>query len=92
MSRPPSIIPSSRINLAIPEDLRMKLDILLFSEVEGRVPKGAYQEFFSTRIREFFGWRRLSLEPFGYPQGFFITGPKEMLEYIEQSLKEKVLP
>jgi hypothetical protein len=42
------------MNLHLPEDIRAKLDVYLFSAVEGRVPKGAYQAFFIERINEFF--------------------------------------
>jgi hypothetical protein len=54
MPRKPNIIPSIRLGTTIPEDLRAKLDLYLFSEIEGRVPQGAYQRFICERIREFF--------------------------------------
>jgi hypothetical protein len=38
----------------LPEDVRAKLDILLWSAVEKRVPLGAYQAFFLERIRDYF--------------------------------------
>lgn len=52
MPRPRAAIPRRLLNLALPEDLRARLDLHLYSEVEGRVPQGAYQEFFSRLIRE----------------------------------------
>lgn len=52
--RPANIIPSSRLELQIRADMRARLDIHLFSDVEGRVPKGAYAAFFDQRLREFF--------------------------------------
>jgi hypothetical protein len=54
MSRRPNIIPTTPLTLKLPEDLRAKLDLYLISELEGRVPKGKYQEFFIARIKEFF--------------------------------------
>lgn len=54
MSRRPNIMKGSRINLVLPADIRTKLDLYLFSEAEGRVPMGAYQQFFVERIQEFF--------------------------------------
>ncbi len=54
MSRPPNIIPSVALKLKLPEDLRGKLDLYLYSESEGCVPKGSYQRFFVTLINEFF--------------------------------------
>jgi hypothetical protein len=54
MPRRPNIDRPTRLELKLPESLRAKLDLHLFSEVEGRVPKGGYQAFFEQRIREFF--------------------------------------
>lgn len=54
MSRKPNLIRTVRLDLGLPEDLRAKLDLLLFSPVEGRVPLGAYQRFFIERLNEFF--------------------------------------
>lgn len=54
MPAPLKIIRSTRITLWIPDDKRAKLDLYLFSAAEGRVPKGAYTQFFSTMIDRFF--------------------------------------
>lgn len=53
--KPPKIIRPSKLTMSLPEDIRAKLDLHLFSEVENRVPMGAYQRFFIERIQEFFG-------------------------------------
>ena len=54
MPRPPNIIRPIKLTTTIPEDLMARLQIHLFSDVEGRVPQGAYQQFLCDRIREFF--------------------------------------
>lgn len=54
MARPKQIIRSVPCNISLPEDLKARIDLHLFSEVEGRVPFGAYREFFSMLIREHF--------------------------------------
>ncbi len=54
MSRRPNIIPPSQLCLKLPSDLRTKLDLYLWSDLENRVPKGKYQEFFIERIKEYF--------------------------------------
>jgi hypothetical protein len=54
MSRPSRIIRPVKITTYIPEDLRAQLALFLYSEVEGRIPLGAYANFFTERIREFF--------------------------------------
>lgn len=52
--RPPNVMRPIQLTTNIPEDLRAKLDLHLFSQVEGRVPHGAYSRFLAERIREFF--------------------------------------
>lgn len=52
--KPRKIIRPQSLHLHLPEDVMAKLYIHLFSEVEGRVPMGAYQRFLSARIREYF--------------------------------------
>lgn len=52
--RPPKIMRPVKLSTVLPEDLRAKLDIHLYSAVEGRVPHGAYSKFLSERVREFF--------------------------------------
>lgn len=52
--RPPNVIPSMRINLLLPADIKARLDLHLFSEVECCIPKGAYARFFETLTRDFF--------------------------------------
>jgi hypothetical protein len=54
MGRKPNIIPTIKLGVWIPEDLRTKMDLYLLSSVEGRVPKGAYQRFICELLREFF--------------------------------------
>jgi hypothetical protein len=54
MPRKPFIEGRFHLNLSLPETMRAKLDMLLWSPAEGRVPRGAYQAFFIDRINEFF--------------------------------------
>ncbi len=75
--------------LKLPASTRTRLDLFLYSELEQRVPQGAYQNFFLERIREFFESRRLDLTPFGL-QGFYVFGPKDMVEALSKKLKEIV--
>ena len=59
--RKPNLEGSIATNLHLPASARTRLDLLLFSEVEGRVPKGAYQRFFLERLHEFFNLRTADL-------------------------------
>jgi hypothetical protein len=54
MPRRPNIEPSIALQLWLPESLRARLDIHLWSEVEGGVPRGAYQRFFIERLKSYF--------------------------------------
>jgi len=64
MAAPKKIIPSRSLHLHLPEDLQAQVDLRLFSEAENRIPKGAYQKFFSDLLREHFTARPLDLAPF----------------------------
>lgn len=75
------------LHTSLRTSVRAILEVNLFSSVEGRVPKGAYQEFFEARIQEHFSWGTLDLTPFGYPPGSFVRGPKEVLEQLSLSLR-----
>ena len=54
MSRRPNIRRPVPLHINLPEDIRAKLDLYLWSAVENRVPVGAYSKFFCERIREYF--------------------------------------
>ena len=86
MSRRPNLEPNTRLTLCLPESVRARLDLLLFSELEGQVPRGKYQEFFLLRISEFLSSRRLSLLPWGIPGE--VSGSKESIEALERKLNE----
>lgn len=87
MPRKPDLDRPIPLNLKLPERIRARLDLFLFSPLEGRVRQGSYQEFFLVRIQEFFDWKRLDLAPYGFAPGYFIAGPREMVEAIERRLK-----
>lgn len=54
MARKPNLERSIALRLQLPESVRTRLDILLFSEIEGRVPRGAYQSFFIGLLTKHF--------------------------------------
>jgi hypothetical protein len=63
MPRRPNIEASAKINLALPESEKAWLDLFLFSEAEQRIPRGAYQEFFLARLREFRERMKVNVQP-----------------------------
>lgn len=87
--RRPSVERSVATNLHLSESLRTRLDIELFSEVEGRVPHGAYQRFFTERLVEYFASKRLDLAPYlgTEPGAAVIRATPETLASLKQLLE-----
>lgn len=54
MSRPKKTVRTVYKNIGLPEDLVLKIDLELFSDLEGRIPLGAQQRFFTKLVREHF--------------------------------------
>lgn len=54
MARPKKTIPTIYRNIGLPADLVEKMDQELHSEVEGRIPFGAQQRFFTKLLRDYF--------------------------------------
>ena len=91
MGRPRYIVPSQQLNLAVPSDLFARLSLHLYSELEQRIPHGAFSRFICEQIREHFAHRYLDLAPFlGSESGVLIVqGHPEAIEQLEQLLKER---
>jgi len=54
MARVRKTIRTVYMNVGVPEDLAAKLRLELYSDLEGRVPHGALQEFFTKLLTEHF--------------------------------------
>ncbi len=52
MGRPKKAIRPVEKNISIPEDLCLKIDLQLFSELEQRVPHGAWSRYITDLIRK----------------------------------------
>lgn len=48
------VVPSVERILTLPIDLSTRVDLELYSELEGRVPYGARQRFFTQLLRDYF--------------------------------------
>ena len=74
----------------LPGDVRARLDLALYSELEHRVPLGAYQKFFLTMIKNFFDTVELDLAPYlGTPPGLtLIRGRASVIDLIRSKLSE----
>lgn len=53
MARPKLAVRSVEKNISIPEDLVAAVELELFSEVEGKVPFGAWKGFITRVIRQY---------------------------------------
>jgi len=72
-----------RLTTTIPENYRARLDLYLYSESEGRIPKGAYQRWIVERIREFFethNYDLANLIPNTQHGVYIVRGPPAALE------------
>lgn len=89
MARRKNIIPSIKLTTTIPEDIHTRLSLFLFSELEGRIPPGAFQSFICDRTREYFEEHRLDLAPYvgSSPGDFVIHGLPGAIEQLERRLR-----
>jgi hypothetical protein len=86
--RPPSIRRARPLNVHLDEELLTRVDILLFSELEQRVPKGAYQRLLNTLITKWLDHRELDLAPYlaSLPGERLVIGHPETLAALNQHL------
>ena len=89
MPRRPNPIPPVGLNTKLPADVHAQLTLHLFSDVEGRVPHGAYQEFLVARIKEFFATKPFDLSPYTGldPTTHTVTGTPIALATLKQLLE-----
>jgi hypothetical protein len=64
----PRIIRPTKLTMALPEDIRAKLDLYLYSEAQQRIPHGAYQKFMVERISDFFRSSEPGFNPEDLPE------------------------
>lgn len=88
MGRPASITPREHFHITMDAALKQKVDLFLYSEVEGRIPKGEQSKFTEARFREFFDHGTLTLDRFGFPPGYYVNGPRAMLEELVKRLEK----
>jgi hypothetical protein len=88
MSKRANVIPSQPLNVALPLPLYTQLSAHLYSELEGRVPHGAFSRFFIDLLRGYFSEQHLDLAPFvGSPPGAFILhGSPEAVDACRRNL------
>jgi len=90
MSRHANPIPSQPLNVALPLPLYTKLGAHLYSELEMRVPHGAYSRFMIDLLQLHFAQRELDLAPFvnAPPGAFVIKGSPEAINALTVKLEQ----
>lgn len=91
MARPKNPEPSVPLLLKLPESDRARVDLLLWSEAESRVPQGAYLRFFRRLLEFFFSTRELDLSPYlgVLPGERVVRCTPETAELLETLLRSK---
>lgn len=89
MSKRPNTIPSVQLNVALPLDVHTRLSAHLFSELEGRVPHGAYSRFLIELLRQRFAAEHLDLAAYSNaPAGaFVVSGTPEAVKRLKEMLE-----
>lgn len=91
MPKPKPVTPKVKLTLWLPLELRANIDLMLASELEGRVPHGEYAKFFEQLLRDYLDSKTINLSLYGFPPGYYVRGPKEMAVVLETALKEQHL-
>lgn len=86
MARPKAPVEKKLLKAYVSLPLYAQMQLNLHSELQGRIPLGDVSKFVEERLREHFEWGELGLHPYGGPEGFFLKGPKEMIEWLRKRL------
>jgi hypothetical protein len=91
MPRRAAITPNRILTTSLPADLATRVELLLWSDVEGKIPYGAWQEFLVKLIREYFANRNMDLGPFlnSLPGVHVISGSDHTLSALLTHLKTR---
>ena len=89
MSRRPNTVPTVPLNTVLPLDVYTRLTSQLYSDLEGRVPHGAYSKFLTELIRAAFSEKSLDLAPWlGSAAGALqVRGTPEAITHLKELLK-----
>lgn len=63
MPRPRSIIPTAHLHIKLEQGIRDKMDELLFSSLENRVPQGAHKALIERLLLDFFAGEEVEVAP-----------------------------
>ncbi len=90
MPRPPNLIPSKVLNVALPLPVFTQMMLHLNSDLEGRVPHGAYSRFLAELLRDYFNTKAVDIGPRvnpDFPPGvYLLRGDAATIELLERTL------
>lgn len=91
MPRPKNALAAKKLHVAVPGQWGTRLDLLLYSPTEQRIPFGAHQRFLVERIREFFERDQLDLKEYfpDAPDNLTIFGNAEAISFLKAALSEQ---
>jgi len=83
--RRPNAIPSVSLNLSLPIDVHTRLSADLYSELEQRVPHGAYSRKFTELIRAHYSSTNLDLAPWAgsFPGSWTVAGSPDAIAILK---------
>ena len=91
MPKPPNLIPSKQLNVALPLPVFTRLMLHLNSDLEGRVPHGAWSRFLVELLRQHFDQAELDLAPWlgeDIPVGLYLVrGEAATIAALKEILK-----
>lgn len=93
MPKPANLIPSKQLNVALPLPLFTQLSLALTSDLEGRVPHGAYSRFLQDLLRAHFERAEIDIADYlpQAPAGVYVlSGPPASVEAFQKLLTHKV--
>jgi hypothetical protein len=88
MPRPRNAFPAKKLHVAVPGELGSRLDLILYSEAEQRIPFASHQRFIVDRIREYFERDALDLALYrsDLPPESIVYGPRLVIEALKKIL------
>jgi hypothetical protein len=89
MAKHANLIPSQQLNVALPLPVYTQLSAHLYSELEGRIPHGAYSRFLVDLIRGHFAGQSLDLAAWtgAIPGAFVVNGSPEAVRALARVLE-----
>ena len=89
MARKAAITPNQHVHTTIPADLGIRVELLLHSELEGKVPRGAWQDLIVQLLTQHLDHRSLDLSPFvgALPGIHVVRAPAQTLAALSALLR-----